>query len=194
MKRSKMIIASIVLALILLIGGAVAYFTDTQSVTNTFTLGSVKIELTEPSWDEENGKNLVPGTEVAKDPTIKNIGRNKAFVFIQTEEPCYNGGELLQYVVNEEWTEISGNVCTDSEPVTKTYAYGTSSAMTELDIQESTTTLFDSVTMDPALTQDDYTAVSGIDLKIVVTAYGIQTTNLENETPNNIFDNFSNFS
>ena len=52
MKKRKTIIAAVVLLLVFVVGRAVAYFTDTESVTNTFTIGNVDITLTEPNWDD----------------------------------------------------------------------------------------------------------------------------------------------
>ncbi len=37
----------IALAAIAIVGASLAYFTDTKSATNTFTVGNVKIELNE---------------------------------------------------------------------------------------------------------------------------------------------------
>lgn len=68
------------------IGGTLAYFTDTADATNTFTVGNVAIELTEPGWDkvkkEKENENVYPGQILAKDPTVKNTGANPCFVRI----------------------------------------------------------------------------------------------------------------
>lgn len=44
----------IALAAIAIVGASLAYFTDTKSATNTFTVGNVKIELLESSLHREN--------------------------------------------------------------------------------------------------------------------------------------------
>ncbi len=55
MKKRKIILTSLALALVLLIGGIAAYLTDaTQQETNTFTVGKVDITLSEPSWVAAN--------------------------------------------------------------------------------------------------------------------------------------------
>lgn len=60
----------IALAATAVIGGTLAYFTDTtEKQVNEFTVGNVDIDLTEPNW-EEDGANLMPGASFAKDPTI----------------------------------------------------------------------------------------------------------------------------
>lgn len=57
---------------IAVVGGTLAYFTDTDTKTNVFTQGKVDITLTEPEWDKltDNDKKLIPSREIVKDPTI----------------------------------------------------------------------------------------------------------------------------
>ena len=54
--KKKLIAISLVVAMlaVAVIGGSLAYFTDTKSATNTFTVGNVKIELLESSLHREN--------------------------------------------------------------------------------------------------------------------------------------------
>ena len=68
------------------VGGTLAYFTDTGAATNTFTVGNVDIDLTEPNWDATGSKeaaDVYPGEALAKDPTVTNIGKNPCFVRIE---------------------------------------------------------------------------------------------------------------
>lgn len=83
MKKKIIALCLIVaLAATAVIGGTLAYFTDTETVTNAFTVGNVNISLTEPSW---KGKaNLMPGVDFAKDPTIKvEAGSMDSYVFLK---------------------------------------------------------------------------------------------------------------
>ena len=54
--RKKLLVLSLCVALaaIAIAGASLAYFTDTKSATNTFTVGNVKIELLESSLHREN--------------------------------------------------------------------------------------------------------------------------------------------
>ena len=94
----------IALAAIAIVGASLAYFTDTKSATNTFTVGNVKIELIEKERDGNGGtkdftqnKKLYPivgsaqgekdalGMPTAKNyvdkmVTIKNTGSEKAYI------------------------------------------------------------------------------------------------------------------
>ena len=76
----------IALAVVAIGGATLAYFTDqTTEVKNTFTVGNVKITLSEPNWKAENAK-MVPGTTIAKDPTITvNTGSERAYTFMKVQ-------------------------------------------------------------------------------------------------------------
>lgn len=82
-KRIFTVSLVIALAAILLVGGTMAYFTDTKAKCNCFTIGNVKICLEEPKWDftsPEDHKDVYPGEELGKDPQVKNWGANPAFI------------------------------------------------------------------------------------------------------------------
>ena len=85
MHMKKKLIALVVcltMLAIALIGGTMAYFTDDEEQTNTFTVGKVEISLDETQIDadgvtagnqkttESNAYKLIPGREYTKDPTI----------------------------------------------------------------------------------------------------------------------------
>ena len=54
--KKKLIAISLVVAMlaVAIVGGSLAYFTDTKSATNTFTVGNVKIELLESQYHRVN--------------------------------------------------------------------------------------------------------------------------------------------
>ena len=72
-KKIALLVTSLALIATLLIGGTLAYFTDSDDATNVITLGKVDGELDEPLWDDNNPEgeigNVVPGDEIVKDPT-----------------------------------------------------------------------------------------------------------------------------
>ena len=114
MSKKKTIAVAIVLALILIIGGMLAYFTDTDTRTNVFTLGDeVEISLSETGWTNSTGTNYTlaaaqgvhPGTTVAKDPTINNESTTTpAYVFAEIIVPCYDAdGDNYSRSCNVGW-------------------------------------------------------------------------------------------
>lgn len=102
-----MMVASLATALTL------AYFTDTKTAENVFTVGNVKIGLTEPSWPNKDtaGANLPvkanPGVPVLKDPTVANTGGNNAYVRVKVTVD--NAADFLAIAAKYE---------ADSNPVT----------------------------------------------------------------------------
>lgn len=68
------------LAATAVVGGTLAYFTDTDAKTNTFTVGNVSISL-EESFTQNS--ELMPGKDVTKEVGIKNDGDNRAFVWYE---------------------------------------------------------------------------------------------------------------
>lgn len=69
MKKKILSIALVAcLALVVIAGASLAYFTDTDNATNSFTSGKVDIKLNEV-FDEENAQ-LIPGVDIQKDVTI----------------------------------------------------------------------------------------------------------------------------
>ena len=83
MKKNKTRTSALLTALIgtLSVGGIMAYFTDGDTATNTFTVGKVSLDLQEPDWVPPT--EIVPQQEFEKDPQIKNDGLNEEFVFLK---------------------------------------------------------------------------------------------------------------
>lgn len=102
-KKLTLVVTCVVLVAAMVIGGTLAYFTDTKNATNTFTVGNVKIDLIEQQRGEnglvpfEQNKKLYPivgsaqgekdefGMPTAKNyvdkmVTIQNTGSEKAYI------------------------------------------------------------------------------------------------------------------
>jgi len=96
-KNRKNIVIAIAMVAVLALSGIAAYFTATDSATNTFTVGSVEVDQTEPTWDNlpdtdhdgipDPAEDVVPNKEIDKDPMVKNTGINDAYVFTAVAVP-----------------------------------------------------------------------------------------------------------
>lgn len=88
MKKRTILTAAIAVLLVavLVVGGSLAYFTDKDSATNTFTVGNVDITLNEV-FNATNAK-LMPGVNINKDVTITNTGDNDAYVWYLWKIPA----------------------------------------------------------------------------------------------------------
>lgn len=118
MTKKKIVTLALVVAIAVMAiaGASLAYFTDTETATNTFTMGNVKITLDEAPVDEtghetegdrvtknEYGIDAVyPGATLDKDPTVHNVGKNPAYIrAIVTIE---NGMNWLGLYNENVWT------------------------------------------------------------------------------------------
>ena len=119
---TKKKIVSLCLAAMLVVmaiaGATVAYFTDTDNETNTFTVGNVKIDLIEQQKGENGlevfaqNKTLVPGKSndgnaVSKIATVKNTGKNDAWVWAELKIPKYLVSS--EYPTNESKNALHWN-------------------------------------------------------------------------------------
>lgn len=85
MKKKILTLALIVALVAIMVGGSLAYFTADDEVKNTFTIGSVKIQIEE---DFDSPNSMIPvvtpdATDpnyVNKDAHTKNTGANDAYV------------------------------------------------------------------------------------------------------------------
>jgi predicted ribosomally synthesized peptide with SipW-like signal peptide len=181
-------ILAVALVCIMTVGLISAYFTDIETKTNTFTVGSIDIELQEPNWVEPT--DILPEQEIAKDPQIENVGANSAYVFLEVEVPYANvvtaaedgtknepvDTELFSYTVNEGWVQIGeGTKDEDAKTVTYLYAYGTADEMTALEKGATTSTLFDYVKFANVVNGQN---LEGSTQYVIVKAYAVQTTNI----------------
>ena len=199
MNKKKVLIAAFVLALVLSIGGVLAYFSDTETKTNTFTVGSVRIALNEPTWDSTGqtaAGSVLPNQMIDKDPTIENTGNNAAYVFIKVSIPkttvtieAQDGSgststtqELFTLInssntagVNSGWELVSSDT-TGANANEYIYSYSASGTMTSLAKNATTTNpLFNKIQFVNA--QEGW-GIEGQNYNVVVTGYAIQTENL----------------
>lgn len=194
-KKNKAKVTVLALALIacMAVVGVSAYFTDGDTVTNEFTIGKVSIDLQEPNFTTEPVENITPEQEIRKDPQIKNDGINDAYVFLEVIVPCSNEQtaddegkyvaqqktQLFTWAVNDGWVEVES---TTSEADKNTYVYAwvgagaaTGAPCAALPAGQTTGALFDYVRF---ANVTENTALEEEDTNIVVNAYAIQTTNL----------------
>lgn len=177
MKKKIIALCLIVaLAATAVIGGTLAYFTDKDAATNTFTVGNVDITLTEPNWDK-TGKDeaitVYPGEPLAKDPTVENTGANPCFVRVKVEGLDQFGDKgdivyLTNYVVGalgEGWKLHSDGYFYWTKPL---IVKGTEIETWNTGLDYKTTPLFHQIKMPTGLTGGE-TATP-----IVVTAEAVQ--------------------
>ena len=168
MKKKILALCLVVaLAATAIVGGTLAYFTDNDAKTNTFTVGNVDITLTEPNWagsGSQDAPEVYPGEALAKDPTVKNTGANPCFVRIKVEgldclAPAGNITYRTDYVDGKLGDNWELNTDDGYFYYNKVLAVGA-----------TTDALFDQIVIPSDLTNGDATTLHNI----VVTAEAVQ--------------------
>ena len=96
MKKKILVLCLVVaLAVTAVVGGTLAYFTDTDAKTNTFTTGKVDITLNETFTQESK---LLPGKDIAK---IVNVTNNEEDAYVRLHiafpaDTIYYGNDGVQ--------------------------------------------------------------------------------------------------
>ena len=70
-KKLTALCLCVALLAVAVVGASLAYFTDTKSATNTFTVGNVKIDLIESKYHREGNDNS--GDTSIPDPIWRTI-------------------------------------------------------------------------------------------------------------------------
>lgn len=94
--KKKIMAAALAVCMVatLVVGMSLAYFTDTKTAENTFTMGNVKITLDEAKVTKDGDKwtagtervtgndygMIYPGAVLPKDPTVHNTGASGAYI------------------------------------------------------------------------------------------------------------------
>lgn len=185
MKKSKrmlrkllLLTSSALLLVSLTVGVTLAYLTDTDSVTNTFTVGNVAITLDEAPIGEdgdavagervkENKYHLLPGQKYHKDPTVHvDANSEDGWLFVKVE----NGIKDIEAPVDNIAQQMEG-AFTLLEGYEDIYAYNwIVSAGQDINV-------FSSFVIDGSV--DNETLAKYADAKIVVSAYMVQAAGFD---------------
>ena len=90
-KKLTAIFLCVALAAIAIVGASLAYFTDTKSATNTFTVGNVKIDLIESRFHREGNDNS--GDTSIPDPTHK-VTADDGMKYVTTGHTMFTDAEI----------------------------------------------------------------------------------------------------
>ncbi len=188
MKINKTLVIILISIFAISIGFAVADFTErTNELSNNVTIGDVDTELTEPSWDPDNGENIEPNKTIPKDPKIKNTGSNPCYVYMAITVPKSEvrlviegemlsdkqNTELFTYNVNPDWEEIS-TITSNNNYNVHIYAY----TKKVLSSNEETSSIFTNIKFKNVLEGE---LDSKKEYIVNVKSYAIQSDNLRVE-------------
>ena len=174
--------------------GTMAYLTSTtETVTNTFSVGDVKITLDEAKVDEngtpvegaarviENSYKLLPGHVYTKDPTVHVAeGSEECYLFVKVVDEIAEIEEnstVAEQMATLGWTKVPGE--------TDVYVYGNNTTLTTV-TAGSDVTVFQSIVIKG--TVDNVTLEKYANKTITVTAYAIQKDGFENMSAADIWN------
>lgn len=175
--------------------GTMAYLTSTDKVTNTFTVGQVKIKLDEakanadgslvPGADrvKENSYKLLPGHTYNKDPMVTVVkGSEDSYVkmtvtFSKADELdaifAPTGADLTSIFNGyDSATWIYKGNTKDDVANTRTYEFWYKDTVGAPDADVALDALFDSITVPGTITNEQLASIEG--MTITVNGYAIQ--------------------
>ena len=90
-KKVTALCLCVALLAVAVVGASLAYFTDTKSATNTFTVGNVKIDLIESKYHREGNDNS--GDTSIPDPTHKVVA-DDGMKYVTTGHTMFTNDEI----------------------------------------------------------------------------------------------------
>ena len=90
-KKITALCLCVALLAVAVVGASLAYFTDTKSATNTFTVGNVKIDLIESKYHREGNDNS--GDKDIPDPTHKVVAGD-GMEYVTTGHTMFTNDEI----------------------------------------------------------------------------------------------------
>ena len=193
-RRILAIAMSLCIVAILAVGASLAYFTDTDNATNTFTVGSVAITLDEAKVNLDgqplNEKNevvtnvanahrqttndykLMPGKTYTKDPTVHVTANSEdAYIFVKVENGIAafeaEGNKIAKQIADNKWTALENN------PGVYYKEYTKNAARQDLVVFENFKIA------DNANTKAGWGNINANSTKVTITAYAIQNDGFE---------------
>ena len=180
MKKMLLAVACMALVMGLAIGGTIAYLVaNTDSLTNTFTVGDVNITLTET----KNDFDFVPGDTIAKDPIVGvTAGSEACYVFIKVTDVNNTveglNGKVINWTVDENiWTALDGHAGYWYKEVSAEVA---AAGVTYTVFTTGTVGANGQVTVNTDVTKDMVTGLTANKPQIIIDAAAVQSANIAN--------------
>ena len=200
-KKITAIFLCVALLATAIVGASLAYFTDTDNKTNTFTVGNVQIKLDEAKANPDgslvpgaervkaNSYKLLPGHTYNKDPMVTVLkGSESSYIkmtvtFSKANELdaifAPNGADMTKIFNgydSNNW--IYKNNTKDATANTRTYEFWYKKAVGAPNADVALDALFDSITVPGTITNEQLATIK--DMTITVNAYAIQADGFAN--------------
>ena len=170
MKKILIAVLATVLICGCVVGGTYAWLiAQTETITNTFTVGDINITLEETVTQES--LKMVPGQVIAKDPKVTVVKESEAcWLFVKIEK-VNSVDAYLTYAIADGWTEL-----TEGSGI-----YYRAVDYNAADPQEFSVLKDDQVTVKNEVTKDQLKLVTaeGAPIALKFTAYAVQRASFE---------------
>lgn len=171
-KKTIAVVLALVLVICCAVGGVLAWLTDTtDSITNTFTVGNVKIDLAE---SKNLNLKMIPGKDITKDPvaTVK-ANSEDCYLFVKVVK-SNNFDEFMTYTMAEGWNQLKD---ADGNDVSGVYYRQVSTATTDTTFNVIKD---NKVTVKTSVTQSMMDGLTGDTLPtLTFTAYACQSAGFD---------------
>lgn len=204
MKKTLLTIAAALLLVFASVMGTMAYLTSTDTVTNTFTVGNVKINLDEAKVDTNGSKvtsdgsdvreesansyHLYPGHTYVKDPTVTVLtGSDEAYVKMVVTVTAANELDALFAELAITGTKLTDVVTgynennwkchsniIDGKNNTRTYEFWYKETVAAPTVDVKLDALFDEIKVPGSVTDEQLESLKIAGFQITVTAHAIQ--------------------
>lgn len=197
-KKIALIVAAIATTAAIAVGTTLAFFTSTDKVSNTFTVGNVNITMDEAKVTK-TGNEFVAGTERVKENTYPAIypgaviPKDPTITVLADSEDCYVGAvvtinnwlsiptdlqaKLSVIVPGKDWSIISGTANIKDNTFVIKYKYN--NLVSKATTVQVLTPVFTGFTIPSTLSQDDMKAMAADGFKIDVKGGAIQAQGFE---------------
>lgn len=182
--KTMILILAVMMIVGCTIGGTLAWLTaQSETVTNTFTVGDINISLAETTG---TSYNFVPGDKLAKDPKVTVTGGSEdCYLFVRIKE---QNNTVLNQTTNEKvinwaiatgWTAVTGYDgywyrTVDSNTADQTFAV--------LSDEITTDDKDGSVSVSTLVTKDMVATLNAQAPQIIITAAAVQKDNIADVT------------
>ena len=195
MKAKKVIALGLAAVLLVCtsVMATVAYFTDSKSVENTFTVGKIEIKLDEAVTNEYglatqgrtstgNAYKLIPGHTYVKDPTVTVIADSEeSYIRMLVTVNCLSqldtifapdGAELISIFNGYDSTKWAlHNVTKNTAQNTRTYEFRYYTTVNTVDTPDKALEpLFESITVPSSITGTQLNTLIGLEINVVAHA------------------------
>lgn len=195
MKTARKAILLVLCAILLVVSavmGTLAYLTDTEDVTNTFTVGNIQIKLdesdestpdtTDRTEEGNQYEDIQPGQTYVKDPTVTVLANSEDCYVRMLVTVTYNenADEVLAkynyttwFDFDDSWTEgtlVKTEKNATAKTIARTYEFRHKTTVADSISDTKLDALFTKITVPGEITNTELATLEGLTINVVAQA------------------------